>query len=60
MKEKIIHYLKESYAEFKKVRWLTPRETFYWTLNIIFFILIFSTFFGIADLILSRLIIFIK
>lgn len=60
MKEKIINYLRESYAEFKKVRWLTPSETFYWTLNIILFILIFSIFYGVIDFILARIIIFLK
>lgn len=60
MIEKIINYLKESYIEFKKVRWLTPRETLYWTINIVLFIIIFAVFYGIIDFIFSRLIISLK
>lgn len=60
MIEKITNYLKESYVEFKKVRWLTSKETFRLTLNIILFIIIFSIFYGIVDFIFAHLIIALK
>lgn len=60
MKDRIINYIKDSISEFKKVKWLTPKETFNFTLNVILFTIIFSIFYGILDFILSRLMISLK
>jgi len=60
MKDKIVTYLKESFNEFKKIRWLTPQETLKLTINIIIFTIIFSAFYGILDFIFSRAVLFLR
>jgi len=60
MREKITNYIKSSVTEFKKVKWLTAKETFNFTLHVILFTILFSVFYGILDFLFSRLIIFLK
>jgi preprotein translocase SecE subunit len=49
MVEKIKNYLKESFLELKKVKWLTKEDTINLTLEVIIFSLIFVVIYGIFD-----------
>ena len=60
MIERVKNYLKESIIEFKKVNWLTLKETTDLTIKVILFTILFAIFYGIIDFVLSRVIIFIK
>jgi preprotein translocase SecE subunit len=58
--EKIKNYLKESFLELKKVKWLTRQETIDLTLQVILFSLIFIVIYGIFDAILVRILLMLK
>ena len=60
MIEVIKNYLKESISEFKKVNWLTWKETVDLTVKVILFTILFAIFYGIIDFVLSRIIIFLR
>ena len=60
MLEKIQNYLKESFLELKKVKWLTKEETINLTLEVIIFSLIFVVIYGIFDAILVRILLLLK
>lgn len=49
-------YLKASFLELKKVKWLTQKETIDLTLEVIFFSLTFFVIYGIIDSILVGII----
>jgi len=49
-------YLKASFLELKKVKWLTQKETIDLTLEVIFFSLTFFVIYGIVDSILVGII----
>ncbi len=50
---KIINYLKESYAEMKKVTWPTKKETYRYTVLVIGISLATAAFLGVLDEIFS-------
>jgi len=50
---KVVTYLKEAYAELKKVQWPTRRETLKYTLIVIGFSVGVAIFLGIIDYILT-------
>jgi len=58
--EKIKNYLKESFLELKKVKWLTRQETIDLTLQVIIFSFIFLIIYGIFDAILVRILLMLK
>jgi preprotein translocase SecE subunit len=58
--EKIKNYLKESFLELKKVKWLTRQETANLTLQVVLFSLIFILIYGIFDAILVRILLMLK
>jgi preprotein translocase SecE subunit len=58
--EKIKNYLKESFLELKKVKWLTRQETIDLTLQVILFSLIFVVIYGIFDAILLKILLMLK
>ncbi len=58
--ETITDYLKKSFNELKKVNWLTSRETFNLTLEVIVFSLVFVIIYGIIDSLLVRIILLLK
>jgi preprotein translocase SecE subunit len=60
MLQKIENYLKESFMELKKVKWLTRKETVDLTLDVIIFSLIFVIIYGIFDNIFAKLIFLLK
>ena len=60
MLEKIQNYLKESFLELKKVKWLTKEETINLTLEVIVFSLIFVVIYGVFDAILVRILLLLK
>jgi preprotein translocase SecE subunit len=60
MVEKIKNYLKESFLELKKVKWLTREETINLTLEVIIFSLIFVVIYGIFDAIVVRILFLLK
>ena len=60
MLEKVQNYLKESFLELKKVKWLTREETVNLTLEVIIFSLIFVVIYGIFDAILVRILLLLK
>lgn len=47
--ERISNYLKESFVELKKVKWLTRQETINLTLEVLFFSFVFFIIYGIFD-----------
>jgi len=58
---KIVNYIKSSFEEMKKVTWPTKKETYDYTLMVIFISLAVATFLGALDFIFSALLgIFIK
>ncbi|GIW67496.1 MAG: hypothetical protein KatS3mg096_364 [Candidatus Parcubacteria bacterium] len=57
---KIQNYLKESFLELKKVKWLTREETFNLTLEVIIFSLIFVVIYGVFDSVLVRILFLLK
>jgi len=57
---KIKSYLKESFLELKKVKWLTRQETIDLTLQVIIFSLLFVIIYGIFDAILVRILFMLK
>jgi preprotein translocase SecE subunit len=60
MVEKIKNYLKESFLELKKVKWLTREETINLTLEVIIFSLIFVVIYGIFDALVVRILFLLK
>jgi len=58
--EKLKNYLKESFLELKKIKWLTRKETIDMTLEVIIFSLIFVIIYGIFDAILVRILLMLK
>jgi preprotein translocase SecE subunit len=60
MVEKIKNYLKESFLELKKVKWLTREETINLTLEVIIFSLIFIVIYGIFDALVVRILFLLK
>ncbi len=58
--ETITDYLKKSFNELKKVNWLTRKETFNLTLEVIVFALVFIIIYGIVDSFLVRIILLLK
>jgi preprotein translocase SecE subunit len=60
MVEKIKNYLKESFLELKKVKWLTREETINLTLEVIIFSLIFVVIYGIFDALMVRILFLLK
>jgi preprotein translocase SecE subunit len=60
MVEKIKNYLKESFLELKKVKWLTREETINLTLEVIIFSLIFVVIYGIFDALVLRILFLLK
>jgi len=51
---KIINYIKASIEEMKKVTWPTKKETYNYTLLVIFISLAVALFLGILDLIFNK------
>jgi len=60
MINKIKNYLKESFLELKKVKWLTKKETTDLTLEVIIFSLIFVIIYGIFDALMVRILFLLK
>jgi preprotein translocase SecE subunit len=60
MVERIKNYLKESFLELKKVKWLTREETINLTLEVIIFSLIFVVIYGIFDALVVRILFLLK
>jgi preprotein translocase SecE subunit len=60
MVEKIKNYLKESFLELKKVKWLTREETISLTLEVIIFSLIFVVIYGIFDALVVKILFLLK
>jgi preprotein translocase SecE subunit len=60
MVEKIKNYLKESFLELKKVKWLTREETINLTLEVIIFSLIFVVIYGIFDSLVVSILFLLK
>ena len=60
MMEKIKNYLRESFLELRKVKWLTREETINLTLEVIIFSLIFIVIYGIFDAFLVRILFLLK
>jgi preprotein translocase SecE subunit len=58
--DRIQNYFKESFLELKKVKWLTRKELFDLTLEVIIFALIFVVIYGIFDAILIRILFMLK
>jgi preprotein translocase subunit SecE len=52
--QKIIEYLKASIEEMKKVTWPTKKETYNYTLLVIFISLGIALFLGLLDIIFSK------
>ena len=52
---KAVQFLREVYAELKKVSWLSRKEVIATTIVVIIFMLITAAFVGIVDFILSKL-----
>lgn len=52
--EKIINYIKASIEEMKKVAWPTKKETYNYTLLVIFISLGVALFLGLLDLVFSK------
>jgi preprotein translocase subunit SecE len=52
--EKIINYIKASIEEMKKVTWPTKKETYNYTLLVIFISLGVALFLGLLDLIFTK------
>lgn len=50
---KLINYIKESYAEMKKVTWPTKKETYSYTLMVIGVSLTTAAFLGLLDAIFN-------
>lgn len=51
----IIQFLKESYAEMKKVSWLSKKEAVASTIVVIVLVIIVAIFVGFTDFVLSRI-----
>ena len=60
MIDKIKNYLKESFLELRKVKWLTREETIQLTLEVIVFSLIFIIIYGLFDSVLVRILFLLK
>jgi preprotein translocase SecE subunit len=60
MVEKIKNYLKESFLELKKVKWLTREETINLTLEVIIFSSIFVVIYGIFDALVVKILFLLK
>jgi preprotein translocase SecE subunit len=60
MVEKIKNYLKESFLELKKVKWLTKEDTINLTLEVIIFSLIFVVIYGIFDSLVVSILFLLK
>jgi preprotein translocase SecE subunit len=60
MVEKIKNYLKESFLELKKVKWLTKEETINLTLEVIIFSLVFVVIYGIFDALMVKILFLLK
>lgn len=52
--EKIINYIKASIEEMKKVAWPTKKETYNYTLLVIFISLGVALFLGLLDIIFTK------
>ncbi|MBI4779642.1 preprotein translocase subunit SecE [Candidatus Falkowbacteria bacterium] len=52
--QKIIEYLKASIEEMKKVSWPTKKETYNYTLLVIFISLGLALFLGLLDLVFTK------
>jgi preprotein translocase subunit SecE len=51
----VIQFLKEAYAELKKVTWLSRKEVLASTIVIIILVAIIAVFVGFTDLVLARI-----
>ena len=51
--KKLLNYIKESYAEMKKVTWPTKKETYRYTLMVIGVSLATAAFLGLLDAIFN-------
>jgi preprotein translocase SecE subunit len=60
MFQNIKEYLKTSFSEFKKVKWLTKEETINLTIEILIFSFIFVLIYGIFDAIFVKLLFLLK
>jgi preprotein translocase SecE subunit len=60
MVDKIKNYLKESFLELKKVKWLTKEDTINLTLEVIIFSLIFVVIYGIFDSLVVSILFLLK
>lgn len=59
MFDKIKKYLQDSWAETKKVQWLTKEDTKKLTIEVILFSLTFVVIYGLIDALLARGVIFL-
>lgn len=57
---KIKNYLKESFLELKKVKWLSRADTLNLTVEVIIFALIFAAIYGLFDAILVKILLMLK
>jgi preprotein translocase subunit SecE len=51
----VVQFLKEAYAELKKVSWLSRKEVIASTIVIIILVIILSIFVSLTDLVLARI-----
>lgn len=54
MSNKLVNYIKDSIAELKRVEWPTREQTIRHTILVIVISLIVSSFLGIVDFVLTR------
>ena len=51
----LIEFLKEAYAELKKVTWLSRKDVIRATFGVIVVVIIFSLYVGLVDFLISKL-----
>jgi preprotein translocase subunit SecE len=51
----LIQFIKEAYAELKKVTWLSKKDVMRATLGVIIVVIIFAIYVGLIDFLISRL-----
>lgn len=54
-KNKITDFFGEVFVEMKRITWPTQKEAFNYTVTVIIFILIASTFLGLTDVVIQAL-----
>lgn len=54
--KKLIDFVKESYAELKKVTWLSRQDTIRATIGVFIVIIFFAIYVGLVDFLIGRLI----